>query len=191
MLLPFSLLSCLGPHLISSSIFSDYINENYLPVNTTVKAATVTGPTPRVKFLNYEIPIKKNIWCVVCVTHQQSLALPSSRFFLPCLPGQFEAVTPRQHQGSCKRKWQEQDVQNISNVRAAVPRHVLLHSRVLTWRLRARAGAFQGPGLFVYLHGGPGKRTRTLLVTKARRLPKTKKILFSPKLRIWRWGQDA
>lgn len=155
-------------------IFSIYNNENDLPVNRADKAATVTDPTSWVKVLNYEIPVKKHL-VYVCVTHQQPLVLPSSRFFLPRLPGQFEAVTLHQHQGLYKRKWQEQDVQNISNVRGAVPSHVFLHSRVLTWRLRARAGAFQSPGLLMYLCGGHGKRTRTLAVLKAYRSPKTKK----------------
>lgn len=136
--------------------------------------ATVTDPTPRVKFLNYEIPIKKNIWRRVCVTHQQSLVAPSSRFFLPRLPGQFETVTLRQHQGLYERKWQEQDVQNISTVSGAVPRHVFLHSRVLTWRLGAHAGAFQGSGLLLYLCRGWGKGNRALSVMKAYRFPETK-----------------
>lgn len=122
-------------------------------------------------FSTMKYPLKKNIWWIVCVTHQQSLVAPSSRFFLPRLPGQFEMVTPRQHQGLFKRKWQEQDVQNISAVSGAVPRHVLLHSRVLTWRLRAPAGAFQGPGLFMYLRRGWGKGTTTLSVMKAYRFP--------------------
>lgn len=126
------------------------------------------------RFSTMKYPLKKHL-VYICVTHQQPLVLPSSRIFLPRLPGQFEAVTLHQHQGLYKRKWQEQDVQNISNVRGAVPSHVFLHSRVLTWRLRARAGAFQSPGLLVYLCGGRGKRTRTLAVLKAYRFPKTKK----------------
>lgn len=48
---------------------------------------------------------------------------------LPCvLPGYFGAVILNQHSSLSERKRQEQDVQIISNVRAAVPRHVSLHS---------------------------------------------------------------
>lgn len=139
------IISHLRPHVTSSSsIFSNYNNENYLPVNSTDKAATVTDPTPRVKFLNYEIPIKKNIWWRVCVTHQQSLVAPSSRFFLPRLPGQFETVTLRQHQGLYERKWQEQDVQNISTVSGAVPRLVFLHKPSANMKAKGSCWSFSG-----------------------------------------------
>lgn len=92
--------------------------------------------------------------------NQQSLILLSSRLF-PFLPGYFEAVTLRQHRSLSKRKRQEQDVQIISNLRGAVPRHVSLHSWVLTRGLRAGAGV-TGPKSSHILFGERGKRTTTL-----------------------------
>lgn len=73
-------------------------------------------------------------------------------------------------------------------MRGAVPRHVFLHSRALTWRLRGRAGASQGPGLLMYLCGGRGKRTRTDLVVKASRLPKTKNNCCE--FLLWKGDED-
>lgn len=112
------------------------------------------------EFLSYETSIKKHLVNIVSfpfAQNQQTLILPSSRFFLPLLSGQFEAVTLRQHQRLYKRKWQEQDVQIISNARGAVPRHVSLHSWVLTWGLRARVWAFHGPRVLMCFVGAGGK----------------------------------
>lgn len=101
------------------------------------------------EFLIYETTIKKTSGeCSLFSLHTKpAVSYTPFKQVFPLSPWIVWAVTLRQHRSLSKRKWQEQDVQIISNVRRAVPRHVSLHSWVLTWGLRARVGAFLGPSL--------------------------------------------
>lgn len=94
----------------------------------------------------------------------------SSLFFLRKKTGvshtPFKQVTLRQHRSLPKRKWQEQDVQIISNVRRAVPRHVSLHSLVLMWGLRAHVGALLSPSLLIYSVGDGERGLQPLSISK-------------------------
>lgn len=72
-----------GSHMTSSCIFSNNNSENYLPVNSTDKAATVTDPTSRIKVLNY--PLKKHLLPSLCYTPAVSRT-PFKQVFPPSSP---------------------------------------------------------------------------------------------------------